>query len=668
MAIDRNALDAITGERKGKKNQSRFEDRPKAPSQSPRQQLGLVDYSAFDIGKYKPYSKPAAPVTVEPRGFKETPITVERPEPTKGPYTGVMTRGVQGQGMGQVGVGGSMAIPPALAGDRAALAAAERMRPNQSPRPPQEIPQTQPAPQSVMGDVRMAEREITQPETPAQKPVVEQTPSSETTRAMGIRSEAMGKRDALRAQIAAEQQRMLMARRQAEGARRRGVPMEQFDEGASLNKIAELRSELAGYERAATSPQQIRVKTAEENMAAEQNLAQQASSILQTDINNLRNQIVNAPEGESKNAMMSRLRTMESKKLEMDRAASPETQDRMLAEGVARTERQREAASSMGMRQDAMGEAAFKVAEISQGKRLGREQEAEARRRAAQEATLAEISAPERERALRERVIESGLKESEAKTKESEARIGLTTAQIKEIEARVAANATSLTNDPNYRKAMIDTAQAQADGAKLVNEYNAAKNRALAKFGDLIPEEVQQQIDNINVKAKSRLGVDDAGHNLALNAADRISASLGSGNVYRGAADARQDIIAVDQIAAFADGLEQYAKMGPSQRQEAQTLAKRFVTKFSGPITGAGPGAEGLIGTFTAGAGGGALVGGGIGSFVPVAGTAVGATIGAIVGGVGAVLGYSGATTNEDNIKVMTKFNDALTKLQQVGQ
>jgi hypothetical protein len=69
MAIDRNALDAITNERKGKKNQSRFEDRNKLT-------VGRPDGN---------------PVTVQPSTYRETPVTVE-PQSPSSQYTGVMAR------------------------------------------------------------------------------------------------------------------------------------------------------------------------------------------------------------------------------------------------------------------------------------------------------------------------------------------------------------------------------------------------------------------------------------------------------------------------------------------------------------------------------------------------------------------------------------------------
>jgi len=550
MAIDRNALDAITGERKGKKNQSRFEDRPKPPkgvgerlyesvakipgaiAGIPGKILDVVEGQkspTYDVNQaarnFEGLVTKNLPEAVEriPKALGEAPgkiadivsnyVSGRKTQPS-GQYTGVMTRDVPKPGIGQVGVGGSMPIPPAIAGDRAALTATERMRPDQSPR---------------------------QLQAPTVEPL---TPSY-------VQSDAANKRDALRAQIAAEQQQMLRARRMAEGARRRGVEIEPFNEGASLKKIAEMRSELAGYEKAAAPIQQIKVKTAEQNLATEQDVARQAADIMQRDVEDLRYQLNLMPEGQAKAAMQERLRSLEYQQQQQSargrvlaptevgpqvRGASPELYQQMLQEGEARTQRQREAAPRVAARQEALGEAAYRAAEGQQAGRLQAQQRQADFESAIQKARISEIGAPEQERELRRRAAESGIAESGARLKESEAR----TEAIR-IEAASKAAESAL----RLKKGNFDLA-AQEYNFQMEKEFGEPMRKLAlerAKFDQKMAEqkmrfspELQAERNAFSEQAMKTAGVTPGKYELALKAANDIKSEAAAfdGKEFRG--------------------------------------------------------------------------------------------------------------------------------------
>jgi hypothetical protein len=743
MAIDRNALDAITGERKGKKNQSRFEDRPKPPkgvgerlyesvakipgaiagipgkvldvvegqkspgydvNQSARRFENLVTknlpeaagkipetivqapgkaaniVSNYDVGKA---ARNLGTLVTEnlPKALGEAPgkiadivsnyIDGRKPQPGNR-YTGVMTRDVPKPGIGQVGVGGSMPIPPAIAGDRAALAATERMRPAQSPSP-----------------FKSSAEE--QANAPTVKPL---TPSY-------VQSDAANKRDSLRAQIASEQQRMLTARRTAEGARRRGVEIEPFNEGASLKKIAEMRSELAGYEKAATPAQQIKIKTAEQNLATEQDVSRQAADIMQRDVDDLRYQLDLMPEGQAKAAMQERLRSLEYQQQQQSargrvlapteagpqvRGASPELYQQMLQEGEARTQRQREAAPRVAARQEALGEAAYRAAEGQQSGRLQAQQRQADFERAMQEATIAEIGAPERRRQLEEQTIQSKLgietEESKARVAKMQAETGLTN-----VQARAADNAIkSLASREDITKR---SAEADIEAKTLANLFNREKLKAVQEGRGYDPE-VAAMKDAAVARSMNKLGITPEAEKGVTMAAEALKANIGrsvtGATVYSIPTDAIEDVKRAAQMNSYVLGLKALYDQGGDAKDIATNKARLLFNMFTGPIEGqriSGGTYASNIGTAAAtGAATVGAIGFGVGSAIgtPLAGGPAGAGFGALVGGGSAAAGSTAITagadllirtglmTNAEAEGVKTNFNQMYATLQQMAQ
>jgi hypothetical protein len=95
-------------------------------------------------------------------------------------------------------------------------------------------------------------------------------------------------------------------------------------------------------------PQQIKVKTAEQNLATEQDVSRQAANIMQRDVEDLRYRLNLMPEGHAKANMQERLRSLEYQQQQQSargracphrksascvRGASPELYQQMLAEG-----------------------------------------------------------------------------------------------------------------------------------------------------------------------------------------------------------------------------------------------------------------------------------------------------------------------------------------------
>jgi hypothetical protein len=588
MAIDRNALDAITGERKGKKNQSRFEDRNKltigGPDGKPMTVQGerlkgnllAVPYSEVSraagnapttmIGnarssvmsrplnpEYQPGQATAAPNGLGPRQTASAPKPAE-PERQPAKRQSAPLPSYDDEMYGDTGLISASragreitARPPeakrpftvqdrkrmadeVLAGERQrlrqvtredeAMAFAQRAgRPEQSPRP---LQAQGPMPTPTIG----------QTTTTAQAPTVEPlTPSY-------VQSDAANKRDSLRAQIASEQQRMLTARRTAEGARRRGVEIEPFNEGASLKKIAEMRSELAGYEKAAMPAQQIKVKTAEQNLATEQDVSRQAADIMQRDVDDLRYQLDLMPEGQAKASMQERLRSLEYQQQQQSargrvlapteagpqvRGASPELYQQMLQEGEARTQRQREAAPRVAARQEALGEAAYRAAEGQQSGRLQAQQRQADLERAMQEATIAEIGAPEQEQTLKRQAIEAGISESKAKTEAIR-----TEATSKAAESALRLESGNL--DLAAKRYNLEMQKKFGEPMQRLAIRKAELDQEMAEQGMQFNPELQARKNQFAEEAMKTAGVTPGKYELALKAASDIKSQTSAFN------------------------------------------------------------------------------------------------------------------------------------------
>jgi hypothetical protein len=749
MAIDRNALDAITGERKGKKNQSRFEDRNKltigGPDGKPMTVQGerlkgnllAVPYSEVSraagnapttmIGnarssvmsrplnpEYQPGQATAAPNGLGPRQTASAPKPAE-PERQPAKRQSAPLPSYDDEMYGDTGLISASragreitARPPeakrpftvqdrkrmadeVLAGERQrlrqvtredeAMAFAQRAgRPEQSSRP---LQAQGPMPTPTIG----------QTTTTAQAPTVEPlTPSY-------VQSDSASKRDALRAQIASEQQRMLTARRTAEGARRRGVEIEPFNEGASLKKIAEMRSELAGYEKAAMPVQQIKVKTAEQNLATEQDVSRQAADIMQRDVEDLRYQLDLMPEGQAKASMQERLRSLEYQQQQQSargrvlapteagpqvRGASPELYQQMLQEGEARTQRQREAAPRVAARQEALGEAAYRAAEGQQSGRLQAQQRQADFERAMQEATIAEIGAPERRRQLEEQTIQSKLgietEESKARVAKMQAETGLTN-----VQARAADNAIkSLASREDITK---KSAEADIEAKTLANLFNREKLKAIQEGRGYDPE-VAAMKDAAVARSMNKLGITPEAEKGVTMAAEALKANIGrsvtGATVYSIPTDAIEDVKRAAQMNSYVLGLKALYDQGGDAKDIATNKARLLFNMFTGPIEGQRIGGgtyASNIGTAAAtGAATVGAIGAGIGSVVPGAGTLAGGGFGALVGGGSAAAGATAITlgadlltrtglmTNAEAEGVKTNFNQMYTTLQQMAR
>lgn len=640
MAIDRNALDAITGERKGKKNQSRFEDRNKltigGPDGKPMTVQGerlkgnllAVPYSEVSraagnapttmIGnarssvmsrplnpEYQPGQATAAPNGLGPRQTASAPKPAEperqpakrqsaplpsyddemygdtglisasragreitaRPPEAKRPFT-VQDRKRMAD---EVLADEAQRVRQVAREDEAMAFARRAGRPEQSPRPFQT---QEPMPMPTIG----------QTTTTAQSPTVEPlTPSY-------VQSDSANKRDALRAQIAAEQQQMLRARRMAEGARRRGVEIEPFNEGASLKKIAEMRSELAGYEKAAAPIQQIKVKTAEQNLATEQDVARQAADIMQRDVEDLRYQLNLMPEGQAKAAMQERLRSLEYQQQQQSargrvlaptdvgpqvRGASPELYQQMLQEGEARTQRQREAAPRVAARQEALGEVAYRTAEKQQADRLEAQQRQSDIESAIQKAKISAISAPEREQELRRQAAEAGIAESKAKTEsirsEAASKAALSALQLESGNLDLAAKRYNLEMQKKFGEPMQRLAIRKAE-----------LDQKMAEQGMQFNPELQASKNQFAEEAMKTAGVTPGKYELALKAANDIRSEAAAfdgkefrGSFWTGSAEGAKQ--ASNHIINYVESLKRLSTVDPDS---AKRLAGDLMTSM----------------------------------------------------------------------------------------
>lgn len=611
-----------------------------------------------------------------------------------GSSPGLMTRSVQQPELGQVGVNAPTSIPPYLSNDRAALAAMERMRPQTSQRPQQATPSAaQPAVQSSAATPAMAQ--------PEQAMV---GPERQPNRA---------RIDQLRAQIASEQQAMLAARRARGGSFR--------EDAAPLERIAGMRQELAQYERAATPGQTIRVKTPEENLATEQSLARQASDIMARDLGadnipavsgqplrgsaeDLRRQVATMPAGPERDAMAEQLRSLQYQQQQQaaragalpagavgpqPMGASVELAEQMMGEARARTERQREAAPRVAARQQELADVAMREGERLTGKRQDVEQQRADFARATREATLAELSAPER---ARKEAFASEQSKREIAASQSQAEIAKTNAltesiiaktgidkEVAKIEAERARAGLNqiLSAEPDVkdqRKTALEIQKTDLEIQKLERDALALKIEQQRKADSGLPqtEEDFRKEQVIQEGLMRRAGVTPESEALVRNGLQALGQRVSSWSIngkmaYASPADATEDIQHVNQFLNYESKLNTLYNSGPEGRRMAQLKARDLLASIPSDFGGYRPSVSGTLGAGAGGAAAGAAVGAAIGSVVPIAGTAIGAAIGAGIGAIAAGLTYDSFASDEESAQVVNKFNAAYASLSKMA-
>ena len=597
---------------------------------------------------------------------EQNPPTVE-----PGPYTGLMTRGITAPGMGQVGVGSPTNVPPYLAGDRAALAAMERMRPQTSQRPQQSAPTT---------------AQPTAP-TPAAAP-----DRPEPAMVGPERRSARDRAEQLRAQIASEQQAMLAARRARGGSFR--------EDTIPLERIAGMRQELAQYERAGQAPSQIRVKTPEENLANEQYLARQASDIMVKDVEDLRRQVATIPAGPERDAQAERLRSLEyQQQQQASRAgalgagqvgpqpagASTGMYDQMMDEARARTQRQQEAAPRVAARQQELADVAMREGERLTGKRQDVEQRQKDLQATTQAAMLSELSAPERmrqeaiatEQAKRAaQTSELGIKERESKARVDKimSDIGLNESQARMAESQLR----SFYDDKEIRRRYQEL---DIEAKTLDNDLKRAQV-AMQKQGIAFNPEMQELQDKTIAKSMERLGISAADEDVVRQAAEGLKQNIDK-TTYTVPSDAMQDVQRASQINDYVRGLKTLHDQGGPAKEIAKAKARRLSSMFVGEITGQRASGERVfrnIGSATtAGAGMGASAGAIVGIPGGPAGIGLTALAGAgLVGTIGLVAGTVTSAvdmvaqrigmTSAEVEKVKSEINEALRTLQEISK
>lgn len=717
MAYDpQNPLDAITGERakRGKKNQSTFEDRNKVtvggPAGKPmqvqgkREPGGLMSVSYEDLAKAAEQqrnpgasSMPPAPASTSPKEpsqpklpppglVPKEPQLVAKKEPVAqvGPPSATRPRMDSADAMfGDTGlqtIGQLMRQPPppqrgltsemnegilrdVLAGE------AQRLR---------QVKREDDALSRAFPDVSFRPKEQVEA---AQKPVISE-------RQEGFvgpeRLSARNRADQLRAQIASEQQAMLKARRARGGS---------FTEDADqLQRIAGMRQELAQYERAGQPIQQIKVKTPEENLATEQNLARQASDIMSKDVEDLRTQVSTMPAGPERDAQAERLRSLEYQQQQQaaragvlgagavgpqPMGASVGLAEQMMGEAQARTQRQREAAPRVAARQQELADVAMREGERLTGKRQDIEQQQKDFAEATRKAALSELSAPERmrqEAIATEQAKRAALTaETGIKTEESKARVAKIMSETKMTEAQAKAFDSQLSVMADNAKLDMQMKQNQVEAGKIANAYNKAKSEAATK-GIAIDPEMRAMQDAAIKDSMNKMGIGAEDEQVVQQAAEGLKQNLDN-KTYTVSSDAADDVRRASQINNYVRGLKSLYDQGGDARTIAISKAKRLASMFGGEITGQRTSVERALKNIGSAAAAGTAVGAGVGALGAGVGALPGAGAGAVIGtvagtvasAVDAIAQRVGFTSEEvDNIK--SKFNEAYQLLDTMSR
>ena len=507
-------------------------------------------------------------------GFGDVRMREQSPPPAEpGSSSGLMTRGVQQPGLGQVGVNAPTNIPSYLAGDRAAITAMERMRTQQSTMPQQPTQAPAQAPSAVQ-----------QPTTTQTPPAVQQPsarpaiPTMEQPEPAYYANQVDNYRAQIRQQIANEQQAMLKARRVRGGSYGDG------GDATALERIAGMRQELAQFDQAAGLAAQGRVKSPEENLVGEQDLAKQASSILEQDASNLRESIRTMPEGFEKQSAMAKLQDIESRQQQMSSRASGEPG--MIEDAYARTERQR----SMIQRNREIGEIAMLEGERIRSKRVEGEQTKKQIEEATKQAALAQISRPEREFGLTKekfdseiRNINSMISSRDASSQLAQKRLEFDQSQEANRQAWMK-SAFDYANDPNnpeFKKKVAEASKTTSEAA--VIDFELKRRMRMAGEG-MTPQEIEQKqivenatLDRLGLRKQDGSGLMQS----AIVEGSKLAAEFGiDGRSYVGSSftgNAEGGVKAVMVLESFANGMEQLNKTNPE-------LAKIMANEFLGSL------------------------------------------------------------------------------------
>lgn len=361
--------------------------------------------------------------------------------------------------------------------------------------------------------------------------------------------DARAKAMALRQQIADEQAQMLRDRHHR-GLTYTKMPQifardaaltddsEKDPQTVAMQRIDALRQELNAYERAGQQDK-FRIRTPQSNFEMQRDLAKQASDIMAKDVANMESQIAAMPEGPAKDAQAEKLRALKFQQQEQFRKANvmepdavgpvapgvqPGDYQEAMKEAGAATERQQKAGPElMKFAGDLSAMNMARGQELEQG-RLAQEQRAKDMQKARYEASMAELTAPERIRALGIKQGESAIGRTEAETRKIEAETGTIAgrearedkkldAAIKESQAKVdgeIARTEGINVENSLKKIEVENAKArqpiQAELDKINLEIAKTNAEAQKQFGGLTPE-MQARKDALTQQGIQKAGV-----------------------------------------------------------------------------------------------------------------------------------------------------------------
>jgi len=442
-----------------------------------------------------------------------------------------------------------------------------------------EVPQ---ANQAMSALAQAQQTQQTTNQQPSSAPQAAATIATQSTQpTLSPQQQAQDKARMLRQQISDIQQQMLRERH------RRGLqytdmpkvfaadadkPEGQKDsQTQAMNRIDALRQELAGYERAGQSVQQAQTP----EQYAER--AQQFASSAATEIGNqIQKEITAAsylPEGspqrQAANARIQKMQEYARQQQSVGEALpfnipGPQPEGAKPVEysqAVAATQRQ-QAMAEENMRRRAMD---LTEAQKTTAKReLGEQREKDVVA-AEQQAKIANINAPERERQQKEKLIEAQIGEIGARTKN-------TTEEI-DLKRRAAALAES---QANYAKDPQNPQNIKAMAEAKIAEMEVDRRKAVMAGapGLKTTEEIQRELANqVAQLDESGISGPNGFESQALAATTALASEIGGpdGRAYIGSmftGDAKGGFEAVNKINSYAQQLEVLAKVNPKLAQQ----------------------------------------------------------------------------------------------------
>jgi hypothetical protein len=479
------------------------------------------------------------------------------------------------------------------------------------------------------------------------------TTAQPTQPTLSPQQQAQDRARSLRQQIAIEQKNMQADRRARGGMYGDGGDAE------ALKKIQGLRNELNQYERAGQSVQQAQTP----EQYAER--AQQFASSAATEIGNqIQKEITAAsylPEGspqrQAANARIQKMQEYARQQQSVGEALpfnipGPQPEGAKPVEysqAVAATQRQ-QAMAEENMRRRAMD---LTEAQKTTAKReLGEQREKDVAA-AEQQAKIANINAPERERQQKEKLIEAQIGEIGARTKNATEEIDL-----KRRAAALAESQANYAKDPQNPKNISDMAQAQ------VAQMEVERRKAVmaGATGLKTSEEIQRDLTNSNAQLEETgISGPNGFESQALAAATAIASEIGgmNGTTYTGSmftGNARGGIEASNKINSYAQQLEVLAKVNPKL---AQQKARMFLNITPQQMTGSGASMISEAAT-------GILLGAGVVAAPFTGGTSL--LVIAAAGAAGALaLGGAEYSNESQRNQVVNNFNNARQTLERLA-